>query len=245
MLVVLVTSTQLDIDLTDYVNSLLEVELQGEIKGVIHILNDNLADAVKCDKMEILYGQDYFYDELLGLRFKISPFSFFQTNTLGAEVLYKTALDFIEDKDNKTVFDLYCGTGTIGQIVAQKAKKVIGIEIVEEAVDAANHNASNNGLNNCHFIAGDVLKKIDELNEKPDIIILDPPRVGVNPKALSKILEFKAKEIIYISCNPKTLAENLKQINEESDYIVEKVKCVDMFPHTPHVECISLLTKKN
>ncbi|MCT4563589.1 MAG: 23S rRNA (uracil(1939)-C(5))-methyltransferase RlmD [Maledivibacter sp.] len=243
MLVVLVTSTQLDIDLTDYVNNLLEVELQGEIKGVIHILNDNLADAVKCDKMEILYGQDYFYDELLGLRFKISPFSFFQTNTLGAEVLYKTALDFIEDKDNKTVFDLYCGTGTIGQIVAQKAKKVIGIEIVEEAVDAANHNASNNGLNNCHFIAGDVLKKIDELNEKPDIIILDPPRVGVNPKALSKILEFKAKEIIYISCNPKTLAENLKQINEESDYIVEKVKCVDMFPHTPHVETIVRISR--
>lgn len=238
ILVVLVTSTQLDIDLTDYVKSLLDAEIKGELTGIIHIYNDNIADVVKCDKMEILYGQDYFYDELLGLRFKISPFSFFQTNTLAAEILYQTALDFIEDKDNKTIFDLYCGTGTIGQIVAQKAKKVIGIEIVEEAVKAANENAAMNGLNNCEFIAGDVLKKIDELDESPDIIILDPPRAGVNPKALSKILQFNPKEIVYVSCNPKTLAENLKQINEESNYIVEKVKCVDMFPHTPHVETV-------
>lgn len=238
MLVVLVTSSQLDIDLSEYTKSLLDIKFKGELKGIIHIYNDNLADAVKCDKMEILYGQDYFYDELLGLRFKIYPFSFFQTNTLGAEVLYQTALDFIEDKENKIVFDLYCGTGTIGQIAAQKAKKVIGIEIVEEAVKAANENAAMNNLDNCHFIAGDVLKKIDELDEKPDIIILDPPRVGVNPKALSKILKFQPKEIIYVSCNPKTLAENLKQIKEEGSYKVEKVKCVDMFPHTPHVETI-------
>ncbi|WP_432401923.1 23S rRNA (uracil(1939)-C(5))-methyltransferase RlmD [Wukongibacter sp. M2B1] len=243
MLVVLVTSTQLNPDLTSYVEKLLELELKGEIKGIIHIHNDNLADAVKCEEMKILWGQDYFYDELLGLRFKISPFSFFQTNTLGAELLYKTALDFIEDSDNKTVFDLYCGTGTIGQLAAQKAKKVIGIEIIEEAVKAANENAQMNGLSNCHFIAGDVLKEIDKINEKPDIIILDPPRVGVHPKAIDKILGFQPKEIIYVSCNPKTLTENLKQI-EEAGYITKKVRCVDMFPHTPHVECCSLLTRK-
>jgi len=238
ILIALVTSTQLNIDLTDYVKELQNLKLNGEIKGIIHVLNDSLADAVICEDMKILWGQDYFYDELLGLKFKIYPFSFFQTNTLGAEVLYQTALDFIEDADNKTVFDLYCGTGTIGQIIAQKANKVIGIEIVEEAVVAANENATINGLDNCHFIAGDVFEKIDEINEKPDIIILDPPRAGVQPKALSKILKFEPKEIIYVSCNPKTLAENLKQI-EEAGYKVEKVKCVDMFPHTPHVETVA------
>lgn len=243
ILIILVTSTQLSIDLTGYIKELQELQLNGEIKGIIHVLNDNLADAVVCEDMKILWGQDYFYDELFGLKFKIYPFSFFQTNTLGAEVLYKTALDFIENADNKTVFDLYCGTGTIGQIIAQKAKKVVGIEIVEEAVVAANENAAMNGLDNCKFIAGDVFEKIDEVNEKPDIIILDPPRVGVHPKALSKILKFESKEIIYVSCNPKTLAENLKQI-QAVGYRVEKIKCVDMFPHTPHVECCSLLTKK-
>lgn len=237
ILIGLVTSTQLKVDLTSYRQMLCELELKGEIKGIIHIYNDGLADVVKCDDMDILYGRDYFYDELLGMKFKISPFSFFQTNTLGAEVLYETVLDFIGEADNKTVFDLYSGTGTIGQIVAKKAKRVIGIEIVEEAVKAANENAAMNGLDNCRFIAGDVLQKIDELSEKPDIIVIDPPRVGVHPKALSKILNFGPKEIVYVSCNPKTLAENLKQI-KEAGYRVEKIRCVDMFPHTPHVEVV-------
>ncbi len=243
ILVALVTSTQLDIDLSDYIKTLVELQLAGELKGIIHIHNDGLGDVVKADKIELLWGSEYFYDELLGLKFKIYPFSFFQTNTLGAEVLYETALDFIDDLNNKTIFDLYSGTGTIGQIIAKKASRVIGIEIVEEAVTAANENAAMNGLDNCHFIHGDVLEKIDEINEKPEIIILDPPRAGVHPKALSKILHFKPKEILYISCNPKTLAENLKQI-QEAGYRVDKVKCVDMFPHTPHVECCSLLTRK-
>lgn len=243
ILVALVTSTQLDIDLSDYIKTLVELQLVGELKGIIHIHNDGLGDVVKADKIELLWGSDYFYDELLGLKFKIYPFSFFQTNTLGAEVLYETALDFIDDLNNKTIFDLYSGTGTIGQIIAKKARRVIGIEIVEEAVTAANENAAMNGLDNCHFIHGDVLEKIDEINEKPEIIILDPPRAGVHPKALSKILHFKPKEILYISCNPKTLAENLKQI-QEAGYRVDKVKCVDMFPHTAHVECCSLLTRK-
>lgn len=243
ILIGLVTSTQLKVDLAEYKEMLCGLDLKGEIKGIIHIYNDGLADVVKCDDMEILYGQDYFYDELLGMKFKISPFSFFQTNTLGAEALYETVLDFIGDADNKTVFDLYSGTGTIGQIVAKKASRVIGIEIVEEAVKAANENAAMNGLDNCQFIAGDVLQKVDELSDKPDIIVIDPPRAGVHPKALSKILDFGAKEMVYVSCNPKTLAENLKQI-QEAGYKVGKVRCVDMFPHTPHVETVSQLVKK-
>lgn len=243
ILISLVTSSQLDIDLGDYAKEIENIEFDGKLKGLLHIYNDSLGDAVKCDKLEILYGKDFFYEEILGLRFKISPFSFFQTNSRGAEILYNTALDFIGNAENKKVFDLYSGTGTIGQIVAKKAKKVIGIEIVEEAVKAANENARMNGLDNCEFIAGDVLKKINEIKETPDIIILDPPRAGVNSKALDKILRYKAKEIVYISCNPKTLGDNLIQI-EGAGYKVEKVKCVDMFPHTPHVECVVRIYRK-
>lgn len=242
ILIGLSTSSQMEIDLNEYVKSLQAIDYRGELKGILHIINDGLADILQSDKTEILFGRNYFYEELLGLKFKIYPFSFFQTNSLGAEVLYNTALDFIQNPKGKTVFDLYCGTGTIGQIVAKKAEKVIGIELVEEAVEAANENAKMNGLENCKFIAGDVFEKVNEIDENPDIIILDPPRVGVHPKALDKVLRFNAKEIVYVSCNPKTLAENLKQI-QDYGYTVEKVKCVDMFPHTPHVECVVQIYK--
>lgn len=241
ILVNLVTSTQMQFPMEEWVNLLKGLRLEGKIVGILHTFNDNLSDVVVSDRTEVLWGQDYFMEEILGLRFKISAFSFFQTNSLGAEKLYSTVLDFIEDAQGKTVFDLYSGTGTIGQIVAKKAKKVIGIEIIEEAVEAANKNAKMNGLENCTFIAGDVLKKIDELKERPDIIILDPPRAGVHPKALKKILNYRASEIIYVSCNPKTLAENLKDA-QQAGYRIDKVKAMDMFPHTAHVETVALMT---
>ena len=152
--------------------------------------NDSLADVVKDEGTEVLFGQDYFYEELLGLKFKITPFSFFQTNSLGAEVLYETAREYIGDTNEKVVFDLYSGTGTIAQILAPVAKKVVGVEIVEEAVEAAKENALRNGLSNCKFIAGDVFKVLDEIEEKPDVIVLDPPRDGIHPNALPKILEY-------------------------------------------------------
>lgn len=159
ILIALVTTTQETQDLQPLVVQLLALCLNGKITGVLHTKNDSLADIVQSDDTVILYGKDYFYEELLGLRFKISQFSFFQTNTLGAEVLYKTARDFLGDISNKgkctkTVFDLYCGTGTITQLLAPVAKKVIGVEIVEEAVQAARQNAEMNGLHNCEFIAG-------------------------------------------------------------------------------------------
>ena len=242
ILVNLVTSSQMNLDLSDLVEEVKNLKLEGELKGFLHTINDSLADVVQSDETRVLYGQDYFMEELLGLKFKISAFSFFQTNSLGAERLYSVVRDFAGSTKDKIIFDLYCGTGTIAQIMADVSKKVIGIEIVEEAVQAAKENAKLNGLENCEFIAGDVLAKVDELKDKPDLIILDPPREGVHPKAIDKIIKFGAKQIIYVSCKPTSLARDLK-IFVEKGYKVEKVRCVDMFPHTPHVETVVLMSR--
>ncbi|MDE7322849.1 MAG: 23S rRNA (uracil(1939)-C(5))-methyltransferase RlmD [Lachnospiraceae bacterium] len=247
MLVALVTTTQETYDLQPLVAQLRALPLKGRITGVLHTENDSLADVVQSDKTVILYGQDYFYEELLGLRFKISQFSFFQTNTLGAEVLYETVREFLGDissdgRNDKVVFDLYSGTGTIAQLLAPVAKKVIGVEIVEEAVEAARQNAELNGLNNCLFIAGDVLKVIDDIEEKPDFIVLDPPRDGIHPKALRKIIDYQVDKIVYISCKPTSLARDLETLLD-GGYQMERVAAVDQFPGTVHVECVVLMSR--
>lgn len=303
LLVALVTSSQQDI--SEYVSEVSEklngLEYNGKLTGFIHIINDGLGDVVKSDRMHIISGKDWFTEKILGLQFKISPFSFFQTNTKGAEVLYTRARDYVlgremagvdknsvgigRDADSsdiadgysemgtenvdlasvcskkpesekkldtgkssefkdKVVFDLYSGTGTIAQIIAPVAKKVIGVEIVEEAVEAAKENAAINGLDNCEFIAGDVLKVIDEIDEKPDYIILDPPREGIHPKAIRKIIDYGVENIVYISCKPTSLLQDLA-IFETFGYHVERVSNVDMFPGTVHVETIVKLSLKN
>ena len=208
----------------------------------MHIINDTLADVVQSDETRILYGQDYFYEHILGLKFKISTFSFFQTNTLGAELLYDIARSYIGDTKDMTVFDLYSGTGTIAQILATVAKKVVGVEIVEEAVEAAKVNAGLNQLNNCESIAGDVLKVLDTIEDKPDYIVLDPPRDGIHPKALDKIIDYQVPNMVYISCKPTSLARDLGVLIERG-YKVKKTHCVDMFPGTVHVETVVLLSK--
>ena len=312
LLVALVTSSQQDI--SEYVSEVSEklngLKYNGKLTGFIHIINDGLGDVVKSDKMHIISGKDWFTEKILGLQFKISPFSFFQTNTKGAEVLYTRARDYVlggemagvgknsvgvgrdaensridgvclektadssdivdgyseKDAENvdladiyskktkspeaetnagfkdKVVFDLYSGTGTIAQIIAPVAKKVIGVEIVEEAVEAAKENAAINGLDNCEFIAGDVLKVIDEIDEKPDYIILDPPREGIHPKAIRKIIDYGVENIVYISCKPTSLSQDLATF-ETFRYHVERVSNVDMFPGTVHVETVVLLSK--
>ena len=238
----IVTTTQEKHDFGVLVKGLLELPLNGAIAGILHMENDSVADVVRSDNTEILFGQDYFYEHLLDLKFKITPFSFFQTNTKGAEILYTAAREMIGDIDNATVFDLYSGTGTIAQVLSPSAEKVIGIEIVEEAVHAARENARLNGINNCEFYAGDVLKMLDEINERPDFIVLDPPREGIHPKALKKIIDYGADRIVYVSCKPTSLANDLKTLLY-SGYKVEKIKCVDMFPNTVHVETCVLLAK--
>lgn len=233
----------------------------GSIAGVLYTENDSLGDVVACDNMKVLFGKDYIIEEILGLKFKISPFSFFQTNTKGCEVLYSKAREYVmsgavmgmgdslnekavtNDVKDKVIFDLYSGTGTIAQMMAPVAKKVIGIEIVEEAVEAARENAKLNGLDNCEFIAGDVLKAIDLVEEKPDVIILDPPRDGINPKALEKILAFHVSEMVYISCKPTSLARDLEVITGRG-YEVKRACAIDEFPGTGHVETVCLLTRK-
>ena len=253
IIVDLVTSTQTEgFDeeelLAGFRYALLTRQYDGRFKGVLHTKNDSVADVVKNEGTEVLYGDSYFYEELLGLKFKITPFSFFQTNSLGAEVLYETAREFIlgDDKDSlngKTVYDLYSGTGTIAQLMAPVCKEVVGVEIVEEAVCAAKENAALNGLDNCKFIAGDVLKVLDEIEEKPDYIILDPPRDGIHPKAIGKIIEYGVENMVYISCKPTSLARDL-QIFMDRGYKVEKICCVDMFPNTYHVETVVKLSLK-
>jgi len=263
ILVALVTTSQdpwqgetavegsLDVDalITGFKDLLLSLEqdgkLVGKFAGILHITNDSIADVVQSDHTELLYGQEYFYEELLGLKFKISTFSFFQTNSYSAEVLYQTARDYVGDLggSDKTVFDLYSGTGTIAQLMAPAAGKVIGVEIVEEAVEAAKKNAAANGLDNCEFIAGDVLKVLDEVEEKPDMIILDPPRDGIHPKALPKIIKYAVDHIVYISCKPTSLVRDL-EVFLENGYRVDKAVAVDQFPWTANVETVVLLSHK-
>ncbi len=249
ILIALVTTTQEDHshELEGFRDELLNLELEGRIVGILHTENDSNADVVKNDRTTVLYGQDFFYEELLGLKFRISEFSFFQTNTYGAEVLYRTAREYIgalseAGEKDKVVYDLYSGTGTIAQMMADVAKKVIGVEIVEEAVEAARKNAALNGLDNCEFIAGDVLKVLDEIEEKPDFIILDPPRDGVHPKALKKIIDYGVDRLLYISCKPTSLARDL-EVFLENGYEVTRGVAVDQFAWTANIETVVLLSQ--
>lgn len=249
MLICLVTSSQGGIDSTEgkqllekYKDTLLALETTGTFAGILHMTNDSLSDVVKADAVDILYGKDYFYDELLGLRFRITPFSFFQTNSAGAEKLYSLAREYIGDLTGKKVYDLYSGTGTIAQVLAPVAKEVTGVEIVEEAVYAAAENAKENQLDNCTFLAGDVLTVLDELTEAPDAIVLDPPREGIHPKAIRKILDYGLSSFVYISCKPTSLARDL-EVFLEYGYQPVRAKCVDLFPWTRGIETVVLLSQ--
>lgn len=238
----IVTTSLLETPLEPLKDLLLSLTLKGQITGISHIINDGVADVVRADTVDLLYGSEYVDEKCLGLDFKISTFSFFQTNTPGAEVLYSTVRDFAGKSENKIIYDLYCGTGTITQLLSPNAKKVVGIEIVEEAVEAAKINAKLNNISNCTFLCGDVLKTIDELQEKADTIILDPPREGVHPKAVGKIASFGAQNIVYVSCKASSLTKDLTAFAEYG-YKTQKICLVDMFPGTYHVETVVLMSR--
>jgi tRNA (uracil-5-)-methyltransferase len=242
VIVNLITTSQNDHDFSILSEKLTNLKLKGKLVGFIQTINDDFSDQVSCDEMIIYYGRKYFYDTLLNKKFKIDSLSFFQTNTKGAEILYSQAGEYIEKAENEVVYDLYCGAGTISQTIAEKADKIYGIEIDKNAVKRAKENAELNGINNTEYLAGDVLKEIDNIDDKADLIIIDPPRPGINPKALNKIARINAGTILYISCNPKSLARDIKELKVHN-YKLERFRAVDMFPHTKHLEVISILKK--
>lgn len=229
--------------LAGWVEKIKSLPLNGKVVGILHTQNDAMADVVQKDQMDILDGQDYFVEQLLGLEFRISPFSFFQTNTDGAAVLYQIVREYIEKWKDDVVFDLYSGTGTIAQVVSSVAQKVVAVELVEEAVCMARKNAAQNDIKNSTFLCGDVFAVLKELQQRPDRIILDPPREGIHPKALQKMIEYGVQTFLYISCNPLTLVRDL-QVLQQAGYQIERACCVDLFPQTVHVETVVKLSLK-
>lgn len=231
-------------DEAGYVEMIRGLTLENQVVGILRTINDRLADAVYCDELRILDGRDYYNEEIMGLKFRVSAFSFFQTNVQAVEGLYWYAVALIDDFEGKDAFDLYCGTGTITQVLARKARTALGVEIVEEAVEVARQTAELNGLDNCRFIAGDCFKVLDSIPDKPDVIVVDPPRVGIKPDALDKIISYGVDQIVYVSCNPKSLAENLYYF-QYYGYNVVSVKPFDNFPGTKHVETCCLLRRRD
>ena len=224
--------------------TLLALDTDMEIVGILRTFNDSVADAVIDESHKLLFGRDYYNEEILGLKFKVNAFAFFQTNIDAVERLYSDVLDVVPDVSGKTVYDLYCGTGTISQLMASKAKDVYGIDIVKDSIDAAIANTELNGISNCHYICGDVKEKLDEIPVKPDVIVVDPPRAGIHDKAVAMLCRYGIDEIVYVSCNPKTLCINLDSFRANG-YEIVQIRSYDNFPMTKHVETVCLLTHKD
>lgn len=237
LMVILVSATDERVKPYEWLEELKKLDLDSELKSVFYVTNDSLSEAVIPEKVELIYGEDHINETLCGLNFKITPFSFFQTNTAGAEKLYNKVLEVAGDIENKHVFDLYCGTGTIGNILAKKAKEVTGVEIVKEAADIANENSRVNGITNAKFIAGDVKEVLESLIERPDLLVVDPPRGGMHPKALENVLKFNSKELIYVSCNPKSFLRDV-QIFIDNQSKKGELYIFDNYPNTNHLEII-------
>ena len=252
ILIVIATSTQMTCDFAPLVERLLSLPLKGSIAGIFQADDDRYADALIADEVHCLYGRDYIHETLLGLTFKITLFSFFQTNTSGAEVLYETARAYVRDsyaaadtagsRTLPVLYDFYCGTGTIAQIMAKEAGHVYGIEIVSEAAKDAARNAALNGLTNCTFVTGDVSEKLAKLPERPDYVILDPPREGVHEKTLKQLLAYRIPNMVYISCKASSFVADMQFLREHGWKMV-RYCLVDMFPETQHVETVCLLSK--
>ena len=216
------------------------------ITTLLYTINPKWNDSIYDLTPLVYFGKGFVTEKLGDLEFIISPKSFFQTNTKQAENLYSIAKDFAGLTGNEIVYDLYCGTGSIGIFVSDKAKKIIGVEVIEDAIEDAKKNAALNNIEHAKFFAGDVIKICNDeffkTHGRPDVVITDPPRVGMHEKLVIKLLEMEAPKIVYVSCNTATQARDIALLSEK--YQVEKVQPVDMFPHTHHIECVVLLTLK-
>jgi len=222
------------------------LEKAPSITTLLYTINPKWNDSLNDLEPQIYYGKGYVIEKLGDFNFKISPKSFFQTNTRQAEVLYNVIKDFAGLIGNETVYDLYCGTGSIGIFLSKYTKKIIGVDVIEDAINDAKENAMINDLHHTYFYCGDVIEICSndffESHGSPDVMILDPPRVGLHNKLVNKLLEIKSPKIVYVSCNVATQARDLQLLNEK--YTVEKLQPVDMFPHTHHIECVALLKLK-
>jgi 23S rRNA (uracil1939-C5)-methyltransferase len=215
-----------------------------EVRSLHWAVNDSPAEVTNLPT-DLLWGEEAMEEEILGLRYRVRPNAFLQTNTEMCEVLYGVAAEFAALTGNETVYDLYCGIGTIGLTLAREALTVWGIEHSEESIACAVENAELNGVANAAFFAGDVGRDLEELRERagpPDVVVVDPPRAGLAGKAVRRVGELQAPRLVYVSCNPTTLAGNAKELVDNLGYRLERVRPVDMFPHTPHVEAVALLT---
>lgn len=218
-----------------------------EIKTIVKNINNKNTNVILGKENEVLYGNGYIYDFLGDYKFKISPMSFYQVNPIQTEVLYNKAIEYANLTGTETIFDLYCGIGTIGLFASKHASKLYGIEIIEQAIQDAKENAEINNVKNAEFFAGDVEKLLPEFIKKqnimPDVIFIDPPRKGLDETTIKTILSIKPKKMVYISCNPATLARDLSKLIEA--YNIKEITPVDMFPYTSHVECVTVLYRKN
>ncbi len=216
-----------------------------EVRSIHWAVNDSPAEVTSVPA-RLLWGEEAIEEEILGLRVRVRPSAFLQTNTAMCEVLYRLAVEYAGLTGEETVYDLYCGTGTIGLAMARSALTVWGIEASEESVACAVENAELNGIANAAFFAGDVGRDVEELRDRagaPDVVVVDPPRPGLSGKALARVAELGASRLVYVSCNPTTLAGNAKELVGEHGYRLERVRPVDMFPHTPHVESVALFVR--
>ena len=244
ILVNLVTTSEEELDeelFCETVFASMRESAPDTLVGVLHTINDRRSDVVACDSVKTLYGRDYFFEELLGFSFRVGAFSFFQTNTSAVEFMLQEALTFIPAGWLKNLYDIYCGTGTISLALSGRAERITGIELIEDSVKAATENAERNGINNAVFICGDAFEEMDKL-PAPDMLVVDPPRMGLHPKALKRVLEYGLSSILYISCNPKTFAQNAAVL-KNAGYSVPVLGAYDNFPFTKHIELAALLTK--
>jgi len=245
VMVILVTRTN-DVP---HIMELIDV-LKENIKGltsIIHNVNKQKTNVIMGEKTTTLWGRDVIYDSIGDIRFAISARSFYQVNPVQTEVLYRKALEYAQLTGEESVVDAYCGIGTISLFLAQKAKKVYGVEIVEQAIEDAKQNAELNGIDNAEFEAGPaevVIPKWHKEGKKADVIVVDPPRKGCDEALLTTILAMKPKRVVYVSCNPGTLARDLRVL-EDGGYRTVEVQPVDMFPQTSHVECVAQIVLKN
>jgi 23S rRNA (uracil-5-)-methyltransferase RumA len=192
--------------------------------------------------MAVLHGRDHFFEEMLGLRFRVNALSFFQTNTSAVEAMFTEAFDMLPELGGKSVYDVYCGTGAISLSLAGRAASVTGVELVSESVDAAKENAVLNGIDNCRFIEGDATAVLESLDERPDVLVVDPPRMGMHPKTLRRIMSYELPELLYISCNPKTFARDMAAMTG-CGYALDALRAYDNFPYTRHTELAARIVR--